>query len=75
MKPSITTKNWSRMSRVITKYLVADETGPLRSFYDPNEALRFAQPGWTITEVREARYEPKKPTYDEAIAKCGESLF
>lgn len=63
------------MSRVTTKYLVADEDGPIRSFYDPNEALRFAQPGWTITEIKEVRYEPKKPTYDELVQKLGEALF
>jgi hypothetical protein len=63
------------MSRVITKYLVADEHGPLRSFYDPNEALRFCQQGWTITEIKEVRYSPKPPTYDEIIAKYGEAPF
>lgn len=63
------------MSRVTWKYLVADETGPLRSFYSRAEAERFAQPGWTIKEIREARYEPKVPTYEELLKKYGDSHF
>lgn len=63
------------MNRVVTKYLVADENGPLRAFYDPNEALRFAQKGWTITEIRELQVRPKPPSYDDLVSKYGESPF
>jgi hypothetical protein len=63
------------MSQVVTKYLVADENGPLRSFYDPNEALRFSQPGWTITEIKERQYRPKPPTYEDLLKKYGEALW
>lgn len=63
------------MRRVVTKYLVADENGPLRSFYDPNEAMRFCQQGWTITEVKELQVRPKTPTYEDLVAKYGEALW
>jgi len=63
------------MSKITWKYLVADETGPLRSFYSRAEAERFALPGWTITEIREARYEPKVPSYEELLAKYGDADF
>jgi hypothetical protein len=63
------------MSRITTKYLVADEEGPLRAFYDRSEAERFAQPGWTIKEVREVRYQPKPPSYEDLLYRCGEADF
>jgi hypothetical protein len=63
------------MRKVTTKYVVSDETGPLRSFYDPNEALRFAQQGWTITEIKELRVRPTAPAYEDLVKKYGEALF
>jgi hypothetical protein len=63
------------MSRITWKYLVADEDGPLRSFYSRSEAEHFAQPGWTIKEVREVRYQPKPPSYEDLLARCGETDF
>jgi hypothetical protein len=63
------------MSRITTKFLVADETGPIRAFYSLPEAQKFAQEGWSITEVREVRYEPKKPSYDDLITKYGKAIL
>jgi hypothetical protein len=30
------------------KYIVCDEDGPIRVFYDKESAQKFLQPGWTI---------------------------
>ena len=63
------------MSRITTKYLVADEVGVLRTFYSLAEAQKFAQEGWSITKVREVRYEPRKASYEDLMDTDGEALL
>lgn len=61
------------MSKVTTKYLVADKDGPIRAFYSLSEARRYAGTGYTITEVVERRYEPSKPSYGDLKRDLGEA--
>lgn len=61
------------MGQITTKYLVADEDGPLRAFYSLAEAQAYAGAGRTITELKEVRYSPKAPTYEELLEKYGEA--
>lgn len=61
--------------KITIKYLVADEEGPIRAFYSLSEARRFSGPGRTITEIREARYEPSRPSYEDVLKRTGEALW
>lgn len=61
--------------KVVTKYLVADEDGPIRAFYSLSEARAFAGLDRTITEIREVQARPPKPSYEDIIKKYGESPF
>lgn len=61
--------------KVVTKYLVADEDGPIRAFYSLAEAKAFAGEDRTITEMREVQARPSTPSYDDIVKRVGEAEF
>ena len=49
------------------KYLVCDEDGPLRMFYDKQEAIDFLQDGWTIVIVKLGKDPINMNDFEEAL--------
>ena len=49
------------------KYIVCDEVGPLRVFYDKEEAKNFVQEGWTIVIVKLGKTPIKFEDFDDAL--------
>lgn len=61
------------MTRQITKYLVTDADGPIRAFYNLEEAKRFAAGIGTISEVKETWLDDEQPCCGDMIDKLGEA--
>ena len=48
------------------KYIVCDEDGPIRVFYDKKEAVAFLQQDWTIQTIKTGKKPVDFNTFEEA---------